>query len=298
MRRHSRRLGVTLNVAALVLLLVPVRAAQISFAPGDMFVSLETTGSVHWYLPDGTLRGVLASTVLGWGEGMAFDATGNLYLAHWRADSMGITGNTVEKFNNLGQSMGAVGSGYDCDPHTIDFDRTGIGYVGQAGCRRSLLQFVPGERVPRELFPAGEFEGLFWMDLASDDCTLFYTSLGPNVKRFDVCANAQLPDFNVTALPGAFTHDLRELPGGGLLVANQDVIVRLDSAGSIAQTYAGPPAEPTLWTGLDIVGDGTFWVANYYTSDVYRIDLASGSIVDSLNTGTPPNTAVDVIVMP
>ena len=298
MQRPSRRLGVTLNVAALVLLMVPVRAAQMSFARGDIFVSLETTGAVHWYLPDGTLRGVLASTVLGWGEGMAFDAAGNLYLAHWRADSAGLTGNTVEKFNNLGQSMGAVGNGYDCDPHTVEFDSTGIGYVGQAGCRRSLLKFVPGELVPRELFPAEEFQGLFWMDLASDDCTLFYTSLGPNVKRFDVCANAQLPDFNVTALPGAFTHDLRELPGGGLLVANQDVIVRLDRAGSIAQTYAGPPGEPTLWAGLDIVGDGTFWAANYYTSDVYRIDLASGSLVDSFNTGTPPNTAVDVIVMP
>jgi hypothetical protein len=53
MRRHSRRLGVTLNVAALVLLLVPVRAAQLSFARGDIFVSLETTGGCTGTCPMG-----------------------------------------------------------------------------------------------------------------------------------------------------------------------------------------------------------------------------------------------------
>jgi hypothetical protein len=261
--------------------------------PGDVFVSLEP-GAVQWWRPAGTKRGELLSIVGGVAEGMAFDAAGSLYVARWRnADLTG--GNTVEKFNVFGKSLGAVGSGYDCDPHTIDFDSTGVAYVGQAGCEQSVLRFAPGESTPTRLHPAVENMGIFWLDLAANDCTLFYTSVGPNVKRFDVCTGAQLPDFNTTALPGSFTHDLRLLPDGGVLVANDSVITRLDASGAVVRTYEGPP-ESTLWAGLDLAGDGTFWAVNYYTSNIYRFELATGQIVGSFNTGTSPNTAVAVRV--
>ena len=263
------------------------------FEPGDVFVSLEL-GPVQWWRPDGSQRGELLSTVGGVAEGMAFDAAGGLYVARWRnADLTG--GNTVEKFNVFGKSMGAVGSGYDCDPHTIDFDSAGAAYVGQAGCQQSVLKFAPGQSTPIEMYPAVEGIGIFWLDLAADDCTLFYTSVGPNVKRFDVCTAVQLPDFNTSALPGSFTHDLRLLPDGGVLVANESVITRLDASGAVVRTYEGPP-ESTLWAGLDLAGDGTFWAVNYYTSNIYRFELATGQIVGSFNTGTSPNTAVDVLV--
>jgi hypothetical protein len=263
------------------------------FESGDVFVSLEP-GAVQWWRPAGTKRGELLSTVAGVAEGMAFDAAGDLYVARWRsADLTG--GNTVEKFNVFGQSMGAVGSGYNCDPHTIDFDSAGAAYVGQVGCERSVLKFAPGQSSPIAMYPAVENMGIFWLDLAADDCTLFYTSVGPNVKRFDVCTGVQLTNFNTTALPGAFTHDLRVLPDGGVLVANDTVITRLNASGAVVRTYQGPP-ESTLWAGLDLAGDGTFWVVNYYTSNIYRFDLATGQIVGSFNTGTSPNTAVAVRV--
>jgi len=272
-----------------------VNAGPVTFAPGDVFVSLEP-GAVQWWLADGTPRATLTSTVTGLGEGLAFDRSGNLYVARWRADAMGVTGNTVEKFNNRGQSMGAVGTGYNCDPHTIAFTNADIAYVGQAGCQKSILKFMPGQTNPIEMFPAEEAQGIFWMDLAPDQCTMFYTSVGPNVKRFDVCNNVQMTDFNIVALPGPFTHDLRLLPDGGVVVANGEVITRLDAAGLVVRTYQGSP-ESTLWAGLDLVGDGTFWVANYFTSTIYRFDLATGNIIDSFNTGTPPNTAVGVRVV-
>ena len=112
MIRHSRQLGAMLMVVAVVLLLVPVRAFP-GFAPGDIFVSIET-GQVQWWTPDGSLQAVLPPTVAGWGEGMALALSGNLYVAHWRADGSGVTGNTVEKYSvQFGQSMGAVGNGYN-----------------------------------------------------------------------------------------------------------------------------------------------------------------------------------------
>jgi hypothetical protein len=72
-------------------------------------------------------------------------------------------------------------------------------------------------------------------------------------------------------------------------------VARLDATGTLVRTYAAP-AGPTYWAGIDLVGDGTFWAINYLTSDVFRFDLATGAVVDSLNTGSPANTAVSVRV--
>lgn len=283
-----------LLIALLVPLSIRLQASHISFEPGDVFVSLEP-GPVQWRLPDGTLRSVLLPTVAGTGEGMAFDRSGNLYVARWRADSMGITGNTVEMFTVLGQSLGAVGRGFNCDPHAIVFDATGNGYVGQAGCRRSLLKFVPSEVFPTEFMVAEDNQGVFWMDLAPDACTMFYTSFGPNVKRFDTCADVQLANFNAAPLPGGIAQDLRVLPDGGVLVSSGQAIARLDASGVFIRTYE-VPGEGALWAGLDLVGDGTFWAGNYFSSNVYKFDLAAGTVLTGFNTGTPPNTVVGIRV--
>ena len=287
-----------LSILALVLLIpVSIRVnAVVSFEPGDVFVSLEP-GPVQWHLPDGTLRGILIPTVPGLGEGMAFDASGNLHVARWCVDGpCEHTGNTIEKFDVNGQSMGDVGSGFDCNPHTIDFDSIGSAYVGQAGCRRTIMKFVQSEIFPTEHTVVVENQGVFWMDLAPDDCTMFYTSVGPNVKRFDMCTDTQLPDFNVAPLPGGFTHDLRVLPDGGVLVASGAVIARLDQFGVLTRTYE-MAGESSLWAGLDLAADGTFWAANYFSSNVHKFSLEDGDHLASFNTGTPPNTAVAVRVM-
>lgn len=283
-----------LLIALLVPLSIRLQASHISFEPGDVFVSLEP-GPVQWRLPDGTLRSILIPTVPGTGEGMGFDPSGNLYVTRWCVDSMCSTGNTVEMFSVLGQSLGKVGRGFNCNPHTIVFDVAGSAYVGQAGCRQTILKFVPSEIWPTEFAVAPDNQGVFWMDLSADGCTMFYTSFGPNVKQFDVCTGIQLPDFNAAALPGSIAQDVRVLPDGGVLVSSGQVIARLDASGVLIQTYQ-VPGEPTLWAGLDLVGDGTFWAGNYYSSNVYKFDLLSGAVLARFNTGTPPNTVVGVRV--
>lgn len=292
--RSFIRATILVPALAAVFLLVSVHGAQQTFAPGDVFVSLET-GAIQWRLPDGTLRAWLAPTVPGWGEGMAFDRSGNLHIARWRVDQFGLTGNTVERFNPLGMSMGKVGHGYDCDPHTIAFDSGGSPYVGQASCRRSILKFSPAWAQPAEHLVAEDDQGVFWMDLAPDDCTIYYTSYGLNVKRYDACSGTQLPDFNAAPLRGATSQDLRLLPDGGVLVSSGPVIVRLDASGVEVRSY-DVPGDSALWAGLDLTGDGGFWAANYFSSNVYKFDLATGTVLDSFNTGTQPNTAVGVRV--
>jgi len=294
MSTQPTRLGVLLVPALLTLLLVPVRAGHVSFESGDLFVSLES-GPVQWWLPDGTPRAVLVPTVPGTGEGMAFDLSGNLYVARWCVDSMCSTGNTVEMYGAMGQSYGSVGRGFNCNPHAIVFDALGNGYVGQGGCRGSILKFVSSQTDPIEFMVAPDNLGAFWIDLAPDGCTMFYTSFGPNVKRFDTCAGVQLADFNAAPLPGGIAQDLRVLPDGGVLVSSGQVIARLDASGVLVQTYE-VPGEGALWAGVDLMGDGTFWAGNYFSSNVYKFDLATGAVVFGFNTGTPPNSVVGIRV--
>lgn len=268
--------------------------AGLTIQKGDVIVALES-GPVQWRLADGTLRGYLLSTVVGPSEGMAFDAAGNLYVSRWCSDPFcGLTGNTVEKFNTLGVSMGTVGSGYDCSPHAVTFDALQNMYVGLAGCTGAILKFAPGAP-PVAYAVAPDTQGAFWIDLAADNCTMRYTSWGRNVKQYDVCVGVQLADFNLAPLPSPDSMDLRNLPDGGVLVSSGQVIVRLDSTGAVLRTYE-VAGEPGFWTGLDLAGDGTFWAGAYETSNVYRFDLATGAVLSTFNTGTPPHTVVGVSV--
>lgn len=267
------------------------------YAPGDLLVSLEP-GPVQWRTSTGVLRSTLAQTVPGTGEGMAFDASGNLYVTRWCVDPFCGQGDTggVEKFNTFGQSLGKVGPAFNCAPHTIVFAAPGTAYVGQAGCAKTIIKTPLDTTITAEYAVAEEIQGVFWMDLGSDGCTMLYTSFGPNVKRYDVCGNTQLANFNAAPLPGGIGQDLRVLSDGGLLVSSGQVIVRLDESGVVTQTYE-VPGEDALWTGIDLVGDGTFWVGNYRTSNVYRFNLASGALVAGFNTGTPENTVVGLRVV-
>jgi len=287
----ARRFSLAPILVLVLLLSGGAGAASLSFAPGDLFVSLES-GPVQWRLPDGTLNRVLLGTQVGTAEGMAFDAAGTLYVTRWCVSLFCSPDTTVEKFNTLGLPSGSFGSGYNCSPHAILFDVFGAAYVGQAGCSGTILKFAPGQ-APVSFAVAPDNQGAFWIDLAADACTMFYTSEGPNVKRFDVCAGVQLPNFNQAALPGGMTQDLRVLPDGGVLVSSGVVIVRLNSAGAPVQTY-GIPGEASLWAGLDLVGDGTFWAGNYESSNVYRFDLATGAVRASFNAGTPAHSVVGI----
>jgi hypothetical protein len=269
------------------------------YAPGDVLVSLEP-GPVQWRTATGLLRSTLAQTLTGTGEGMAFDASGNLYVTRWCIDGPCSTGNTVEKYNNLGQSQGKVGPVFNCQPHTILFAAPGTAapgtaYIGQAGCQKTIIKAL-GNTLVAEYRVAEDFFGVFWMDLGADGCTMYYTSFGPNVKRYDVCGNRQLADFNAVPLPGGMGQDLRVLPDGDVLVSSGQVIVRLNDSGAVTQTYE-VPGEGALWAGLDLVGDGTFWAGNYFSSNVYKFNLTDGTRLANFNAGTPPNTVVGIRVV-
>ena len=299
---NTRYAAPLLLIGTLAGLSMPLDARQLSlpiasFAPGDVFVALET-GPVLWRTRDGLITRVLPQAVVGAGEGMTFDASGNLYVTRWSIDSTGLTADygSVEKYSNMGLPLGEVGPLLDCGPHTIVFAAPATFYVGLAGCNRTIVKTPLDSTITAEYRAAEDVYGVFWMDLGPDDCTMYYTSQGPNVKRYDVCGDRQLSNFNAAPLPGGIAHDLRVLPDGRVLVSSGQVVALLNASGALVGAYQ-VPGEAALWTGLDLVGDGTFWVGNYLSSNLHRFNLATGARVASFNTGSPAHTVVGVRVM-
>jgi RHS repeat-associated protein len=249
------------------------------YALGDLFVSIGQ-GRVQWRHADGTLVGTL-NTVTGstYTTGSTFDAAGNFFVTDFDA-------NAVSKFDNSGNLVSSYfGSGYNSDPESILADASGDFYVGQADGTRQVLKFNPSGGLLATYSPATEDRGTDWIDLAADQKTLFYTSEGRSVKRFDLSTNSQLSDF-ATALPGTYAYALRLLPGGGALVADTSKVVRLDNNGQVVQTYV-PSGNVIELFALNLDPDGTsFWTADDITSNVYKFDIASGAQLASFNAGT------------
>ncbi|PYQ11174.1 MAG: hypothetical protein DMF80_22450 [Acidobacteria bacterium] len=275
---------------------VTVTVSNGALASGDLFITL-LDGSVQWHGPDGSLRQVLSFISDGQASSAAFDAAGNLYVPHWWGHSPGMPGNMVARYSSSASYLGAFGSGYNCDPSSVTFDHQGNMYVGQADCAGSILKFDPSGNLVATFAPTVVNRGTDHIDLGADGCTMFYTSRSKDVLRFDVCANAQLPNFNTQPLPGDQAYHIRVLPDGGVLVTDTTLIVRLDASGNQVQTYVAP-GESNYIGGVDLVGDGTFWATNSYSSNVFRFDLQSGAVLASFNTGTGNYTVTGLGVKP
>src|ERR1700730_3125676 len=175
-------------------MLFTIRAQAAPYINGDLMVSLGdgTSGNqVNEYKPDGTLMQTLTTFGVGPG-GSRFDANGNFYVADFR-------GQTVDKFDANGASAGTFGGGYGQRPESILFDRSGNAYVGQAsssgfdcGTSCPILKFDSAGNSLASYTPVTENRGTDWIELDADQCTLYYTSEGTSVMRFNVCTNSQL----------------------------------------------------------------------------------------------------------
>ena len=119
-------------------------------------------------------------------------------------------------------------------------------------------------------------------------------SAPPRINRFDVCTGGQLPDFDVdVGLNDYFQFDL--LPDGGIVAAARDEIVHLNSVGAVAQRYnvPGSPLGADAWQTVAIPAGGrSFWAGNTATQSVYRFDLASGQVLQTIAGGRAEALAI------
>ncbi len=243
-----------------------------SFTMGDVFVSLRN-GTVREYTPTGSLVQTLTTDRTGELTGSAFDSNGNFY------QTAGFTGGDVVWFDSTGNYMGTFGSGYSGHPESILFDASKAVWVGQADSTAIVHLSSTGALIDSFTLQI-EDRGTDWIDLASDQKTMHYTSEGPSVLRYDTSTSTQQTPFGAG---GGTQYALRLLPGGGALVANTNNVLRYDSSGSVVQTYL--PGS-TLLFALNLDPDGkSFWTAEYLSGRVYQIDIATGAITQQWETG-------------
>lgn len=251
---------------------------------GDVFVGV-ANGQYDVFDNNGVFKETIDTGVGGFTTGCAFnpDLT-KLYTTAFGAGRVVVFDN-AQPHGILNVINPTVQGG--SAPESIVFRADGSFLVGHASGDADVQEYDATDAFVQKFNVTTENVGSDWIELAADQQTLFYTSEGTTVFRFDVGANAQLADFS-NALVQGFA--LRLLPPGdgtgGLLVANSLNIARLDAAGNVAQTYDAPGENN--WFALNLDPNGTsFWSGDFGTDNFYRFNIATGAIeVGPINVGS------------
>jgi hypothetical protein len=265
--------AVAAAIGVLVLAFNPTasRAGHVSYSEGDVFAGVGT-GLIKHFDSAGTLLETL-DTATGCSEdlGMAFDSGGNLYAT---ASFGSCSGNgQVVKFDNQGGLIGPFGSGYGSSTESIAIDAADNVYVGQPDGTGDILKFDSDGNPLASYDVAVGPRGSDWIDLAADQCTMFYTSEGSSVKRFDVCTDTQLADFATGLSSPCFALRIRE--NGEVLVTCITQTFRLNPDGSVNTSY---PISGEFLFAMNLDADGAhFWTSGRSSGNVYKVNIDTGS---------------------
>ncbi|HEX6095844.1 MAG TPA: hypothetical protein VF432_05935 [Thermoanaerobaculia bacterium] len=181
----------------------------------------------------------------------------------------------VEESSSLGlltlDGRGTARGGFPAEPNTAG---RGV-VVDREGTAFNVRKYDDGYRVvtrERTLpLPIASDLRVRGIDLAADQCTLFYAAAGL-VGTVNVCTGTAGATFPVIGTP----EDLRILPNGDLLVASQSALTRYAPSGAVVQQFE----MMALSVALDV--DPRYaWVGGW---DLRRIDLATGATVEVLST--------------
>lgn len=280
---------------------LPAQQLHATFQIGDIIAGGQTPsvitafGRFDWFLPNGPLNRRMAETLDEFPGSIAFDRSGNLYIYTFGVirvfDS---SGRYVRDFPRFRPSTSSGGG--------ILFDAEGNAYTPPPAnivSPANLAKTTPaGDLITTFLLPiespVGITAGIGGIDLGSDQCTMYYTSLGTRVLRYDVCRRTALPDLT-SSLPGRLAGEVRILPDGGVLVANFETIVRVNGSGTIVQTYDVPGANE--WERVALNPDGqSFWAT--WQNTAYKFDLATGTVIGSFQSSDYLFTALGVVGEP
>ncbi len=154
----------------------------------------------------------------------------------------------ISEYNTSGALVGVFASGLQ-NPLSLVFDNSGNLYVGQQNTPY-IAEYNSSGQAQTPIGPVTTGEtGDDWIDLASDQCTFYYTTETNVIYRYaNNCANGtngQQSNFNSIPFNGANAFQVRILPDGGALVADSDAVLRLDDTGTVTQIYPCSASDQT-----------------------------------------------------
>ena len=209
--------------------------------------------------------------------GVAFDGAGNFYVTNFSTGQLSLFDNNglLVNSNILSSTFTSIES--------ISFNNAGQMLVGRADGDEDVRLVGTNGTIFDQYNVATGDRGSDWVDLAADQKTLYYTSEGSIVYRYDLATKTQLPNFATGLTRPLFA--LRLLSDGGLLVASGGGLVyRFNAAGAVVDTYniGG------FLFALNLDPDGTsFWTANINSGQIYRYDIATGALINTFTAATP-----------
>ena len=276
-------------MGSLVLLVArPARSAERSpnaptaFQVGDVFVGVGT-GKIKRFSPTGTLLQTL-DTQLTCSEdlGMAFDTSGNLYATA----AFGSCGTgTVTKFDVNGTRIGPFGSGYSQSTESITLDAAQNVFVGQPDGTAAIRKFDIAGNFLTQYTPVVGPRGTDWIDMSSDQCTIYYSSEGTSVRKFNTCTSTQLADFCTTCPSASAITGMRLRANGEVFGADFFSQVRhYSAAAALINSYTATGLNNPFAVNLDPDGT-TLWTADYNSGQVFRFNIATGAKVIDWNAG-------------
>jgi hypothetical protein len=258
------------------------------FQSGDVFASVGDSTVYAFDAASGDQVATLQdNTSEPYTAGSAFDANGNFYVAD------DINGD-ISEFSPTGVPLPTFATGLS-NPLSIVFDNSGNMYVGQQSTPYIAEFASDGTRLP-DIGPLQtELYGDDWIDLASDECTFYYTTEGTDILTYNKCTNTQGPNFNTVPFPSqdpstglpVNAFQLKILAGGDALVADSNAVLLLDPNGNVIQTYpcsSLPNCGGQLFA-ISVDPSGTsFWTGDSSSGYIYQINLATGALMQTINS--------------
>jgi hypothetical protein len=257
------------------------------FQKGDIFLG-QGGGIIQWRDSNGLLiRNINTGDGGGNGNGIGLrinPSTGQLWVTNSNEPPSSTKG--IRIINNDGSPGNTVNiSAYQKAPASITFDRQGNAYVGGLWNDGEMVKInATGTSIldHYSLSADGFIWGAEWVEMDCNDSIIYYTNLRERVKRYNTVSRQQLSNFTDLSGSISWLFAMRLLPDSTMIVVAADnKVLRLNTAGAIIQTYA--PANLCGFFGIAATPDGkNFWAGGLAPNGpMYKFNIASGRVVDS-----------------
>ncbi|HKT33273.1 MAG TPA: PEP-CTERM sorting domain-containing protein [Nitrospira sp.] len=250
-------------------------AQAATYTAGDVFASVGG-GEVLQYSSSGVLKDTLTYSGAGsFNTGSAFDSSGNLYVTDFSTSKVVVLAGPNDPHT------ATVFGGSNTTNESIVFNAAGQVYIGGVG-GGGIKEFTAGGTLLNSILVGTRVD---WMDLGANQTTMLYTQEGTAIHTVNAVTGVAGPDFaSGGAMNGGEAFALRILADGSVLLADGQYVIHFDSAGNVIRTYD---------TGVDgmfslnVNNDGTsFWSGSFLNGTLYRFDIASGALLQTINTGS------------
>ena len=276
--------SIWVRVIAAAFVLVLSQSALAAFTKGNVLAAVGQ-GKIKEFTPTGTLVATYDSgTNSNETTGMCQDAAGNLYATMFSVGK-------VSKFDPNGNLInGSFITGPT--PESCQVNQAGELFVGYTGGGIRKYDATTGALLATY---SDNPSRSGWIDIAADQCTIFYADDSAAISRFNICTNSQLPDFATVGTVSG----LRILPGSGdVLASNRTGVARLSPAGALLGQYNAPGGN-TLIFAVTLDPDGqTFWTADLTTGNIFRYNLnpINNTPITTFNSGQFVDTAGILVI--